>query len=136
MSFKAIVKGESSVSPSIFTIDIPALLAAAGGAIASEDNEGPWIAMLNWELVKADTTGTADEFDLGMNWDTVGTKSIGQVPRNLSVLGVMESYSVYMSRSAPGDLWTLTGNVGVPGDSLISWRFSALHLEGPDALAF
>lgn len=136
MAFKAIIKGESNVSPSSFTIDIPALLAIAGGAIAAEDNEGPWMAMLNWEVVRADTTSTADEFDLGMNWDSVGTKSIGQVPRNLSSLGVLESYSVYMVRAAPGDLWTLTGNVGVAGDSLISWRFAALHLEGPDALAF
>lgn len=139
MSFKAIIKGESAVSPSAFSLDIPALLAAAGGATAAQDNEGLWLVSLNWEVVNADTLGGGGAFDLRCEWLAPGgaTRILGGTTRNMTDINNVESYSTFLVRSAPGSAWNIiSGFGGGAGDALISWRFCALHIEGADALAF
>lgn len=141
MSFKAIIKGESNVAASAFTIDIVALLAAAGGATAAQDNEGLWLMNLNWEVTKADTLGAGGAFDLRVQWEApagaILPRVLGGTTRNLNDVNNVEAYYMFMVRSAPGTPWNIISDfVGGVGDSLISWRFCALHIEGADALAF
>lgn len=137
MSFKAIIKGETAVAPSAFSLDIPALLAIAG--LSAQDNEGLWIVNLNWEVVNADTLSGGGAFDLRCEWLAAGgaTRVLGGTTRNMTDINNVEAYSTFLVRSAPGSAWNLiSGFVGGVGDALISWRFCALHIEGADALAF
>lgn len=137
MALKVLVKAESNVSPSDFTVDIAALLASGG--LSAHDHQGPYWASLTWEVTFADTTTTADAFGLTMEWESPAgvVRQLGGTQRTIADILTLEAYGpIYIIRSGPGAIWRLVGEVGTPGDALISWRFAAMTLQSPDVIAF
>jgi hypothetical protein len=148
MSLQAIVKASSpgGVTPSSFTLDIPALLIAAG--LSTLNHEGPYLAMLSWELHKADTTAAGGSFNMQMTWESpAGAASPPAADRVLTELegstilddlGSMQNFKpTYLIRSSPSGLWTVQGILtGGAGNSLVNWQFAAIAIAGADAHPF
>lgn len=138
MALKAIIKGETNAVPSSFTLDIVALLAAAG-LTSGYDMTGPWWMSLTWETTVANSPG-GESLSMEVDWQSPGgqTRILGGVTRDLHTLTNIETYGPsYIVRSAPGDLWTIVANAGgVIDTARINWLFAAMPLQTPDVLAF
>jgi hypothetical protein len=146
MALLTLIKGSSpgGESPSNFTLDIPALLATAG--LSALDHAGPYLTSFSWEIHRADTTAAGGAWGLRMNWESpAGAAAIPAPDREVSSTNGLDDINfmtsigpIFMVRSEPGALWTLTGEIlaGAPGDSLINWQFTAMVLQGSDMRAF
>lgn len=144
MALKVLVKGETGVAPSNFTFDIAAALIAGG--LTAYDHQGPYWASFQWEVTKTDTLSAGGGFGMSMVWESpAGLASPPGPDRPLDSLTIgLEDFTaiqalgpIYITRSEPGALWTLSGVVagGGAGDSLISWKFAAMVLQSPDVIA-